>query len=278
MNLVTYFDGNYLAKALAMVRSLKRHHPDAKIFALCCDEPCYDYIEAEGTVDVPLWLDFLVGVEPGLQEAVDNRSWVEFLWTLTPILMRRTMEEFDLQELAYVDADLYFFRSLQPLYDETEGRDISAIPHRWSPKYEARLRGNGIYNVSWLQVRSGDVSRRFLEEWASLCKDRCAVDGQVVGDQGYLDVLMPKYGGHAVQHLGANLAPWSQEQYDYTLDGKGRLVINKYPLLFYHFHEFSHSNSGIILRRTGYPLHPTVVKHVYLPYEEEIRRICNELA
>jgi hypothetical protein len=277
-NFVTYFDSNYLAKGLAMVRSLKRHNPDANIFALCCDEPCYDYIDAEGTVDTPLWLDFLVGTEPGLQEAIDNRSWVEFLWTLTPSLMLRTMEEFDLQELAYVDADLYFFRSLRSLYDEAEDYEINAIPHRWSPKYIARLRSNGIYNVSWLQVHSGSTSRKFLSEWSSLCIEKCAVDGHVVGDQGYLDMLMPKYGGHAIWHLGANLAPWNQEQYDYTFDGGWRLLINKDPLLFYHFHELRHTNSGIISHRTGYPLHPSVVKYVYLPYEDEIRRICDELA
>ena len=101
-------------------------------------------------------------------------------------------------------------------------------------------------------------------------------NGKGVGEQGYLDDLQLKYGCHIVQHLGANLAPWNQEQYDYDWDGE-HLFVNGHRLLFYHFHEFRHTNDGRVLKRTGYKLHPVVVDRVYRVYEAEIARICRRL-
>jgi hypothetical protein len=230
---------------------------------------------------LPVSLEVFEDWNKDLTEAKMNRTWIEYLWTLTPLLMMDTLvTTMNLtDEVAYVDADLYFFSSLDGLYEEVFNCDMAVIPHRWTPKYEERLRPNGIYNVSWVWARSTISALGFLDEWRDLCIEWCynTLSPQGIGDQGYLDKLVPKYSIYAIKHLGANLAPWNQEQYRYWKEGND-IMINGDPLLFYHFHEFQHSTTGAVLRRTGYPLHEAVARNIYPPYEREIREICNDLA
>jgi len=271
MNLVTYFDSNYIPKAAAMIRSLLRNNPDASIYALCCDEGAVNFAKDEEVNVIPLRK--LEAHYPELRKIQETRGWVEFMWTLTPLVMSYLMEIDGLDQLSYVDADLFFFSPLDELYDEAEGGDICAIPHRWSPQHAKRLAPNGKYNVSWLNVVNSQVGIDFLTNWGDLCIDSCVRQTGNMGDQGYLDGLSMKYGIYDIQHLGANLAPWSQEQYTYAMDGN-RMLVNGDRLLFYHFHEFLATDSGDTLRRTGYKLHPFVAEHIYPAYEDEIKSIC----
>lgn len=275
---ITQFDGNYLPKGIATIESLLEHEPDAEIAVVCDDDVTHDVLHA--------WFDgrirtvHLFDIESAFDDLVDvrrSRTWVEYLWTLTPIIMSYALDAFSWNSVAYIDADMYFFDSLDELYVEIVG-GCAVIPHRWTPKHAQRLRPNGIYNVAW--VYADRTKCDFLQEWSCLVKDWCGAsatsNGKGVGEQGYLDDLQPKYKCHIAQHLGANLAPWNQEQYDYFWDGKC-LYVNGHKLLFYHFHEFKHTKDGHVLRRTGYNLHPMVIERVYSVYETELARICQAL-
>jgi len=253
-----------------MLRSLTDMEPGAKIHVLCCDDET-ERAQAPEDVDV-ITLDTLEKLFGGLREARQNRDWVEYLWTLTPVVMYYLLN--DLDEITYVDADLYFFSPLDELYAEAGDHAISAIPHRWTPKHAKRLAPNGKYNVSWLRVRNTEQGLLFLAEWANLCIDSCLKKN--MGDQGYLDGLAEKYDIYDIQHLGANLAPWSQEQYAYSIKD-GRIHVENDRLLFYHFHEFQHNRKGDVLARTGYSLHPFVAEYIYPVYEDEIRSVCRWL-
>ncbi len=183
MEFVTYFDKNYIPKAAAMIRSLRRQHPDAVIHALCCDSESEAFAAEEGVDVIPLVdLEDLFG---SLKEAREDRGWVEYLWTLTPIVMYYLLHDRD--EITYVDADLYFYSPLDELYAESADYDISAIPHRWAPEQAERLSVNGKYNVSWLRVHNTTQGIYFLSTWANLCIDLCVNEAGHMGDQGYLD-------------------------------------------------------------------------------------------
>jgi hypothetical protein len=281
---ITYFDKHYLAKGIAMIRSLLRTNPGSEIYVVCCDEiTCVTVMGEQGNV-IPISLKTLEYRKENfseLREAKKNRNWVEYLWTLTPYVLLYAIDNLNIfphHSIAYVDADLYFFNSLDSLYQEVEGKNAAAIPHRWTPKYEERLKPNGIYNVSWVYVLNSFKTVKLLKEWKSLCLNWCyqTTGPSGVGDQGYLDQLVPKYNIYSVRHRGANLAPWNQEQYRYWNEGQ-YLYVDGDPLLFYHFHEFKHAASGAVIQRTGYPIHEAVVRHIYPKYEAEIKEICNDL-
>jgi len=281
MIFVTYFDQAYLLKAVVMLRSLRRHHPDARVDAVCCDDASFRALRKlrlPGVCATELGVvEMLDGAFYGghLQQARQNRSWVEYLWTLTPSVLLYGLSH-GADPVAYVDADLYFTHNLAPLYAEVAEADSALIHHHWTPRHAERLRPNGLYNVSW--VYATQRAKPFLEAWRSLCIDRCSAVGgpQGIGDQGYLDQLQPRFGCHVVTHEGANLAPWNQEQYAYSRHGQELWLENRWPVLWYHFHELRHDAQGRVTYRTGYPLAPAVAEHVYAPYEAELQSVAKE--
>lgn len=274
MNICTLFDSAYAPKGFALLASIRRHMPEARVFVLALDDDVMNDITVPGVKVIPLaWIN-----DRGVLEARNNRTWQEFVWTLASVWAFYAVAHFDLDSIAYMDADTFLFSDLAPLYDEVGEADVAIIPHRWTPKYEKRLRPNGIYNVSWVYFKSSPVGIECLRTWTDQCLKWCyyANDAGRFADQGYLNDWPERWGAHVVEHLGANLAPWNQEQYRYAVDGHGRLTIHNStrhdPLLFYHFHELE-LKGGRVSRRTNYPLAREVARYVYPPYEAELGRV-----
>lgn len=264
--LCTYFDQNYLAKGLALIESLKAHHNDFRLFVLALDEPTR--IAINQNADEHIFVTPLELIEDDeLRKAKQNRTLLEYYWTLTPYWTRLVLDAFHLPHIAYVDADSFLFNPLDTLYHEVNISDIAIIPHRFPNRLKWREQSNGIYNVNWVYFANTPTARQALDNWVIACLDCCqrkSENGRF-GDQMYLDMWPRTYRAHVVQHLGANLAPWNQEQYRYTFEqqlyiGDGS---RNDPLLFYHFHEWERPE-----KRTGYKLREEIIQYVYLPYED----------
>jgi hypothetical protein len=267
--LCSMWDWNYHSKGLALIESLRRHVPDFALCVLALDEQVYSYFEQNRQRNV-IVISLSEIETREFVEAKHNRKWIEYIWTLTPHLTRFCFDLLDTDSIAYIDADTFLFHDLAPLYDEVGNAGAAIIPHRWTPKHAQRLRAAGIYNVSWVYFSRNGL--QCLEDWRADCLDWCywqvKTDGRFA-DQGYLNDWPTRYGAHVVKHLGANLAPWNQEQYTYRVNGNGLIISDGKradPLLFYHFHGFKSAQE-----RTSYMLHPMVAKHVYKPYEELCR-------
>lgn len=205
---------------------------------------------------------------PELQQARANREYNEFAWTLGSYFTWWCVETFEPDSIAYIDADCYLFNSLDALYDEVSGFPVAITPHRYTPSEAARLKGSGTYNVGWVYFdKTGyDCLLKWRNDCLAWCYRRIERDGRFA-DQGYLNDWPARWRAHEVRNLGVNLAPWNQMQYHYKMNGAGLMVSDGQrddKLLLYHFHGFEG-----IGRRTGYPLHPMVAKHIYEPYERE---------
>lgn len=273
--LCTLFDSAYLAQGMALLRSVAEWHEDFAMYVLALDERAFACTRARADARVRTMR--VVDLENELLRRLKaERSRAEYCWTLTPFLMGTLLNDFNLPHLAYLDADCFLFHPLDALYNEVDRAEIAIVPHRFPQRLQWRAAENGTYNVSWVYLRNGERAQRCAAEWSQQCADWCAqrtehdAQGRLrFGDQGYLDEWVPKYGAHVVQHLGANLAPWNQEQYSYrdvhtfqVSDGK-----RTDDLLFYHFHGHRFESSTQSFQRGGYRIVPHVLHHVYRPYE-----------
>jgi len=215
-----------------------------------------------------------------LQIAKQGRSLVEYYWTCTPSWILYVLAhnpEIDI--LTYLDADLYFYSTPSPLYEEFNGHSILIVEHRFAPEY-AHLTNFGIYNVGFLCFRRDYNGLSCLYWWRDRCLEWChdRVENGKMGDQKYLDDWPTRFQGVVVlQHKGANVAPWNVSNYKITRQN-AQIFVDSYPLIFYHFHTFYMINDWIyIIAKNSYKLTPNIRSLIYAPYILEIRNVMRDI-
>jgi hypothetical protein len=236
----TYFDQNYLPRGLALYRSLREHCPEFKLWVLCMDHTSYGVLEKLNLPGIhPLSLEEFERNDDLLLGAKQNRSRIEYYFTCTPslpIYILNNWSEVDL--ITYLDADLFFFASPSPLFEELGDGSIAIIGHRFS-QHMCHLQKFGIFNVGWLSFRRDDNAFACLYWWRERCIEWCydrEEDGRFA-DQKYMDDWPSRFKNVVVlEHKGANLAPWNLSNYHLLCEPKGHiLTVDNEPLIFFHF-------------------------------------------
>lgn len=236
----TYFDQNYLPRGLALYRSLQEHCPAFKLWILCMDDTAYEILKKLDLPGVhPIALEEFERNDGGLLSAKQNRTRIEYYFTCTPSLplyILNNWPEVDL--ITYLDADLYFFASPTPLFEELGDGSIAIIGHRYPPHLHHREK-YGIYNVGWLSFRRDENALGCLKWWRERCIEWCydrEEDGRFA-DQKYLDDWPVRFKNVTVlKHKGANLALWNLPNYHLQFLKINKILVDDQPLIFFHFH------------------------------------------
>jgi hypothetical protein len=268
-NFCTLFDSNYLTRGLALYESLVATGDEFVLYVVCFDDltaqvlvkldlPCLVPISLESFEN-----DTLKAVKP-------QRSRAEYCWTCTPHVVRYCLDTFELDEVTYLDADLYFYSRPSLLLNELEqaGGSVLITEHRLPPG--DKMLQYGIYCVQFMTFLNDARGRQTLSWWQDRCLEWCYArleDGKF-GDQKYLDDWPRRFSGvHVLEHLGGGVAPWNVAQYQ-VLDGPR---VNGCEVVFYHFHYVRWTVDGTV--DVGiYPISADAKKHLYLPYLESIER------
>lgn len=262
-NFCTYFDSRYLTQGLALHDSMERHCVPFHLWILALDplaESELGRLHLPNTTTVPLQ-DFLTDE---LRAATVDRTHRETIWTYTASWMLHVLNiESAAQAVNYLDADCFFFDSPKPVFEEIGNADVAITPHRF-PARARHFESNGLYNVGLVHIKRTETGMACLREWEELCIEWCyeRPEGDRYADQKYWDRLVPKYGAHPIAHLGADLAPWNQEAYDYSVKG-GKLFVNGQQLIFYHFHQ------GLDPK---WPMSKWVMDYCYWRYEKALEK------
>src|SRR5262249_12108200 len=127
----TYFDQHYLTRGLALYDSLRRHCPPFRLWVLCMDHMTYEVLQRLQLPGLnPIALQELERDDEALRTAKQNRSKIEYYFTCTPSLPLFVLKNWsDVDVITYLDADLSFFASPKPLFDEMGARSIAIIRH-----------------------------------------------------------------------------------------------------------------------------------------------------
>jgi hypothetical protein len=268
----TYFDHHYLPRGLALYHSLQQHAQGSRLWVLCLSESCHQALVALALPNlVPLRLADFQAADPEVAATRSTRSVIEYYFTCTPGLMLFVLNnEPDAGWVTYLDSDLFFFTSPDPIYSEMKDAAVGIIPHRFTKRLTS-FRRFGIYNVGWVSVRRRDEGIAALRWWRERCIEWCydRVEGDRFADQRYLDRLPRLFGGvHVIEHLGANLAPWNLA--DCRLDWRdGAVEIDeRYRLLFFHFAGVKRSGRYYFNSHRLYhaPFPALVRQRIYQPY------------
>jgi hypothetical protein len=236
----TYFDHNYLPRGLALHQSLQQHAPGARLWVLCLSEACYRTLTALNLPNlVARRLADFEAADPELAATRPTRSMIEYYFTCSAAWMLHVLEnERDAEWVTYLDSDLFFFASPEPIYDEMKDAAFGIVPHRFTRRL-ADQRRFGLYNVGWVSVRRCDEGFAALRWWRERCIEWCydRIEGDRFADQRYLDRLPELFKNvHIIGHLGANLAPWNLEDLHVEWGDGSVRIEDRYALLFFHFY------------------------------------------
>jgi hypothetical protein len=183
-----------------------------------------------------------------------TRTKAEYCWTCTPSTIYYIIKKYNVDSCTYIDADLFFYSNPKILFEEMGEKSVMITEHRYSKSYD-RSKIAGIYCVQFITFKNDRNGLAVLHWWRNACNDWCYnryEDGKF-GDQKYLDDWTTRFEGvHVLEHLGGGMAPWNIQQYKQFLKQDNKLSfitkkeINKFEIVFYHFHYVRFYQKNII--------------------------------
>ncbi|CAN0617623.1 Glycosyltransferase [Burkholderia multivorans] len=277
----TLFDRNYLIKGVAMMTSLFAHSPDARVHVLCMDDVTHTILSRMALPAVASLIRLSELETPELLEVKGKRSVAEYCWTLSPSLPWYVLREHpEIDRITYLDADLFFYSPVQPLFDEIGGASIAIIEHRFIPRLQ-HLDVKGRFCVEWVTFRRDETGIACLNQWREQCIEWCynRLEDNRMGDQKYLDAWPQTWPSVCIlQHSGAGIAPWNYARYDIGIDARKRVVVDGAPLVFYHFHQFQILRGDRFDRlSTYYSVERPAPEPIYERYEAAIRTTLEDI-
>jgi hypothetical protein len=251
----TLFDAHYLPRGLVLYRSLSAVCPDFQLRVFCMDDATQEILDALALPRVvPIELRALEAHDTKLRDVKPTRTRVEYCWTATPAVCLFSLErEPELEMITYLDADLRFFGSPEPIFTELADSSVLITPHRAPRRWRGWAETNSTYNVQFMTFRNDRNGLTALRWWRERCLEWChqrLEDGKF-GDQKYLDDWPTRFVGvHVLEHPGAGVAPWNAMRYAVE-ERDSCVVVDGVPVIFYHYQSLRLYHRVTTLRRLG---------------------------
>jgi hypothetical protein len=274
----SYFDRNYLTRALVLLESLELHETqDFRFIVICLDELTRLLLQKlQNPRLVLLSRHDLERGDEALVAPRQQRTLAEYFWTLSPSAILHALDHVPAGEpLIYLDADLCFYADPGPMLQEMDGHAVLIHEHRYAPGFTHQEAHSGRFNVGLMGFRNDARGRGVLAWWRERCNEWCyarSEDGKF-GDQMYLNDWPTRFEGvRVLQHPGGGVAPWNQTGLRFSIgaDARGRqqLQVQGQPLVFFHFHAQVpiHPHAYLLIKYPRYPLPHLAVTMAYLPY------------
>lgn len=274
-NYCTLFNSNYLSRGMALYESLCNVHDEFCLYIFAFDSRTKEYL-----LSMQLDKAVIISLEEFEDEELlaikPSRTDVEYCWTCTPSTIKYAIEKYNLVDCTYLDADLYFYSSPEPIFNELSPYTVGLTPHNYSPEYDLS-KASGKYCVQFVFFRNSVLGRVPLDWWRKECINWCFSysEGGKFGDQKYLDHFQIKFNGvHDIQNPGAGVAPWNILKFSFISKNKKILIRTKEIeefLIFYHFHKLKvdFKNKTIWLGK-WFDFKTDVFEIVYKPYIERL--------
>ena len=235
----TYFDQRYLAQGVALWQSLRRHDPGMVLWVLALDEATVLALAALRADDFRLLTATeLEQADVELAHSRATRSALEHLFTFSPCLPRHLLRSHpEIATLTYVDADIWFFGSIDAMHAEWADGSIYLTRHDLPECLKERDARYGKFNVGILGFRNDAAGLACLDWWRERCLEWCkdVPEPGRYADQKYLDQWPERFERVVVSNNpGVNAAPWNWIRRRLDV-GNGELRVSGLPLIAFHF-------------------------------------------
>ena len=199
ISVISICDSKYASRFLVMAESLRKHTSSVPIYVLALDSTCERMLKLIDFPDVHVVTIDQLNIElEGIVEVLEGgRGRKEFIFSLTPFLIKYLSNCVDSDYLFYVDADIYFNGSPDDIVQDKKAV-VGIFGHQFRNGLK-HLEVYGIYNVGVIYFRRNLEGLQVLNWWAENCLDSTSLNLElapnVFGDQKYLDSFPIKFRG-----------------------------------------------------------------------------------
>jgi len=242
-----------------------------QFYFFCFDADSISYFRRLNLRNVKLIsLEELESYLPELKSVKPERSLAEYFFTSTPAICKYVIENYrSVDEIVYLDADLFFFQSPEVLFDEIGNSSISIIPHRFN--FLNSIRNiYGYYNVGWVSFKGDKEGIACMNKWLNdnlkWCFDKLTFSKYA--DQKYLNYWEKDFRNvYVIKNKGANVAPWNVGNYKVGLKNE-IIYVDEVPLVFYHFAGMKFIDETYYTTISSYFsfVTPEIINLIYYPY------------
>jgi len=253
---------------------------------LCLDDDTYFFFKKNKNEFPKIILFTLNDIEKfdiELLKAKNNRSLVEYYFTLSPILPLFLLNKFNLNHICTIDADLVFYNSPKSIFDLLNYYSIIITPHNFSKELSDRII-YGKFNVSFQIFKNNDIAIKCLNDWRLSCLEWCYDYYDKVNDrfadQKYLDKWPLIYNNDLfiLNNINCGLAVWNINNYFFKSININKISLNN--IIYYHFHNFKILNSFISINGFHhYHVNKNniiIINNLYYDYWNKIEFIKNK--
>jgi glycosyltransferase involved in cell wall biosynthesis len=268
----------YLAKALLLGESLKKHNSSVEfhiLYADVIDQNIERIFDRYHFVDCVYPLAAL--------EMENRRPWifmrnvVELCTGIKPVYLEHLLEK-GCDRVVYIDPDCRVFNSIEAIERSIDDHSLSLTPHCDEVgRSDAQIRTNelsslahGVFNLGYIGVKNDSVGRSVANYWRSRV-DSYGFDEIQRGmftDQKPFDfapIFFP--GMDIVRHKGINVASWNIESRPISEQG-GQYYAGEEQLIFFHFSGYDKGVPGEVARRLS--ISNDVLQGLFDDYERDL--------
>lgn len=254
----TIISPNYLAYARTLAKSYVQQHPGQRFFVL---------MVADITDPQPFHAEPYECVlldEIGLDDVRSTAMQYDILELNTnvkPTFMKYLLARYSLNQLVYLDPDIFCYQPLTPVFDALKACDAVLTPHLTTPlnddgkqPAEQDMLYNGTYNLGFIAIRNSEQGLALLSWWERRCLDLGFSEGRtgLFVDQKWMNLAPGLFERIAIlRHPGCNMAYWNLN--DRTLSGPvdAPRVNHSVRLCFFHFSGIVPSDTASLSQNTN---------------------------
>ena len=278
----TIVSKKYLIKGLALYQSLVRHGNGFHLWVCCMDNESLTSLKKLNLENVTLIP--VEEIENNIFSVIStDRTLTECCWTMKAPLCNYILQHYrEVEHIVYCDADMYFFSSPKPIFDEWSTYSIFLCTQRSTELVEHK---HGIYQAGLIGFKQEPNSIKILNWWREKCLEWCYDSSFEVnrwGDQKYLNEIPNRFSNiKVIDHIGIDAAPWNlvmKEEND-VHNHKDQIFINKTELVSFHFGSLLiiNENKYELWKLEELPFTQPILNYIYTPYIYTLRQIYREL-
>lgn len=278
----------YCYQGLVLYNSLVRYDKDFKLFIICLDNKMVQFLDnLQYSNLVPIDVRDIEEAYKELLEVKQVRNKREYAWTLKPSIVLYLFENFDYADhVLWLDSDMQFLCSPEPLYDEWNGLSILLSEQYYTDSYEYLVSGYGKFQAGFIGFKNNENGIECLRWWQERCMEWCSdkADNGKWADQKYLDEFPQRFKGvGVVNNLGINLTPFTvyrinTEQGKVVIKKPDGLYIDDVRIILYHYYGFRfYDHNEYDLSCYWMMFDEETIKLVYLPYIKKCQKAVREI-